>query len=941
MSIKTTKSRDVTHETSSFRLNYKDFKKRIFALSSLLFNQRKKLYPKRDTSIIYEETISILTDLLFILLANQRNLIELSEDTDITLNLKMEVSNLRDHDITNEKWDEELHSLIRELYKIMKETRLNTDILSILVEDSWEKSKLTVLANKNGSSNNRREKGSYYTKDELIDVIVKNTIDPLCSNKSIKEILNLKIIDPAVGSGSFILSALKRILFHIKNLTKEDIDINSYKKEIIKNCLYGVDINPNALKSAIYSLWIEVGENQFPISTIKRNFVEGDSLLAREWNLKKNNYDEENLILLNNYLVGKLLNGDKVKDWEEEYEELFVKKGNGKLLNDDLIEKGRNSKTFIWQVSFKNVYKNSNGFDGVIGNPPWNKVKAHLKEFFIHYDLTIKGMQGKALKKYVEEEFLSQEYYKKLWNDHKKNVSSYSKAVNNSPQFQHQAYVINGRRQGGDRDLYKYFLELAYNLTCENGYVGFIIPAAFTHSEGTTGMRELLFNQNNIQLLFTVENRDNIFPIDSRFKYALLIFKKTKTGEADIKCRFMLRSLEEVNNSLKNNELLKIPSDLINLLSPNYKTLPDIKSQYEVELLKKIYKVHPLINSTRGWKIQFNRELDMTNDSNLFVHKEVINKEHKDYYPLYEGRMINQFDFAAKEYISGEGRQAKWGDLSWEAKKILPHFYVQKIEVEKKNIEANKARPGYCDIAGQTNERAVQTALIPRHTVAGNKVPTVRITPNDVAHNLLWIALTNSFVFDWLMRLRMSTTINFFHWNQLPLPLIDVFSNCGKKLVVNSAKLSLLSPYMDKEREELIHFYNGEVNSDEVKPVIYSNERQEIRAEIDALVANVFGLNLPDIAFVLYQFPLLDRKQPGLPGDKCLNNRGEGSYITRDLVLYHYLSINNQPTSQDIIEVYNQCNINIKEITGDIRRIDKRVNEAKELNAIAYVPGRK
>ncbi|MGP4107927.1 Eco57I restriction-modification methylase domain-containing protein [Virgibacillus sp. L01] len=939
MSIKATDSKGVTHKTSSFSLDYKEIKKRIFALSFLLFNQRKKLYPERNTSDIYEETISILTDLLFILLANQRNLIKLCEGTDITFNLKMEVSNLRNQDITNEKWDEELHSHIKELNKVMQESNLKIDILSILVEDSWEKSNLTVLANKNGSSNNRREKGSYYTKDELIDVIVKNTIDPLCSNKTIKEILNLKIIDPAVGSGSFLLSALKRILFHIKKLSKKDIDNNSYKKEIINNCLYGVDINPNALKSTIYSLWLEVGDSQLPISSVKRNFVEGDSLLATDWNLNKNNYDEEKLILLNYYLVGTLLNGDKVRSLEEEYEDFFVGKLRGKLLDDKLIERGRNSKTFIWQVSFKNVYKNSDGFDGVIGNPPWNKVKAHLKEFFVHYDLTIKGMQGKALKKYVEEKLLSQEYYKKLWNDHKKEVSRYSKAVNNSPQFQHQAYVINGRKQGGDRDLYKYFLELAYNLTCEKGYVGYIIPGAFTQSEGTTGMRELLFNQNNIQLLFTVENRDKIFPIDSRYKYALLIFKKFKTTETDIKCRFMLRSLEEVNNCLKNNDLLKIPSDLIEQLSPNYKTLPDIKSQYEVDLLKKIYKVHPLINSTDGWKIQFNRELDMTNDSNLFVHKESINEGFHDYYPLYEGRMLNQFDFAAKKYLFGEGRQAKWQDLSWDSKKILPHFYVPKNEVDKKNIEANKARPGYCDIAGQTNERAVQTALIPGYNVAGNKVPTVRLTPNDIAHNLLWIALTNSFVFDWLMRLRMSTTINFFHWNQLPLPLIDIFSDSGKKLVINSAKLTLLSPYMDEEREELIQFYNGEIKSDEIKPVIYANERQEIRAEIDAMVANIYGLNLPDIAFVLYQFPLLDRKQPGLPGDNCLYNRGKGSYITRDLVLYQYLSINNQPISLDIIEVYKQCSINVEEITGGFRRIDDRVNKAMDLNAIAYTPG--
>src|ERR1019366_3891875 len=89
------------------------------------------------------------------------------------------------------------------------------------------------------------------------------------------------------------------------------------------------------------------------------------------------------------------------------------------------------------------------------------------------------------------------------------------------------------------------------------------------------------------------------------------------------------------------------------------------------------------------------------------------------YVPLYEGRMVHQFDCAAKAYVSGEGRSAKWRELPLGEKVLLPHFFVNVTG------SAPPLRAGYCSITGQTNERSLLATMLPAGLAAGNKVPTL------------------------------------------------------------------------------------------------------------------------------------------------------------------------------------------------------------------------
>lgn len=252
------------------------------------------------------------------------------------------------------------------------------------------------------------------------------------------------------------------------------------------------------------------------------------------------------------------------------------------------------------------------------------------------------------------------------------------------------------------------------------------------------------------------------------------------------------------------------------------------------------------------WNPIFTREIDMTNGRKYFLKD---NKENT--VPVIEGRMIQPFHFGAKQYISGAGRSAVWKNLL-SRNKVFSQFTIKKEHIPTKILKQIQGRrAGYCDIAGQTNERGMMSAIIPPGVICGNKVPTVWF-PNDDSGKMiyLWVAITNSFVYDWLLRRIISTTANYFLILSVPMPNIASDGNQALELIKRSKDLS-------------------EINIQ----TIYDIKRfARIRAEIDVMIAKAYGLTFEDLMLVLQDFPLLDRKQPPIPGESK-------STVTKDFLL--------------------------------------------------------
>jgi hypothetical protein len=219
-------------------------------------------------------------------------------------------------------------------------------------------------------------------------------------------------------------------------------------------------------------------------------------------------------------------------------------------------------------------------------------------------------------------------------------------------------------------------------------------------------------------------------------------------------------------------------------------------------------------------------------------------------------------------------------------------------------------------VTGHANERTVLSALIPPGVACGNKVPTVLFDNNDPTLHLIWLALANSFVIDWIVRRRISTTLNFFHWYNIPFPRINPDSNIGRELSQAAAKLCYLDTRQRTDSSAGSHH----------KDVL--RMRSSVRADIDAIVAELFDLNLTEYVLVLSDFQIIDRYQPALRMGNTAENR---STITRDKALRAFGERKRVEALSDIRDIVPVQDTSIHDL-------HQRILVAEARGAIAYVP---
>jgi type I restriction-modification system DNA methylase subunit len=270
--------------------------------------------------------------------------------------------------------------------------------------------------------------GVYYTPSYIVDYIVKNTVGRFIDGKSTKQIANLRILDPACGSGSFLIGAYEYLLewhrdWYISDgaekwVAKKDPRLfqgrngwqltTAEKKRILLNNIHGVDIDPQAVEVTKLSLLLKVLEEE-NAETIGKNLS-----LFHERALPD---------LSNNIKCGNSLIGDEFYDGQQ----------MGLLGQAELYRVN----PFNWQKQFPEIMKDD-GFDVIIGNPPYVRIQA-LKEWVP-----------------AEVEFYKQEYRS---------------------------------AEKGNYDLYLLFVEQGLNLLSKSGKLGFILPSKFLTTDYGAGLR--------------------------------------------------------------------------------------------------------------------------------------------------------------------------------------------------------------------------------------------------------------------------------------------------------------------------------------------------------------------------------------------------------------------------------------------------------------------
>ncbi|MFK0249510.1 Eco57I restriction-modification methylase domain-containing protein [Amycolatopsis azurea] len=590
--------------------------------------------------------------------------------------------------------------------------------------------------------------------------------------------------------------------------------------------------------------------------------------------------------------------------------------------HDEIIRLRDRYNFFHWHLAFPeifNVPRNESdpevnpaagwtgGFACVLGNPPWDKFDFKDQEYFSVIEPSIARISGTArrtrIAKWSEENIEAGERYRA----ERRKVKSMFFFAGNS-----DAYPLCGRGLSvkGVNSLQTdhLFIERFTSLVATEGRIGAIVPTPIATGAGSQFLFQDLTRRGAVRHLFDFENRKQLFAgVDSRFNFCLLSLTGRGLSEATAQFAFFLSDPTNLNEG---QAVFRLSPDEIHLINPNTGTLPIFRSRRDADLTVSIYRRIPVLWNEKTkegnpWKIASKRLFDMTDDSDLFRTREdleaaawtlngnIFTQGGKRMLPLYEGKMAHLFDHRWNNYYNT-------GNSDYESippfakdnpsKAATPRYWVAEdglIGTRRKNRdtkipgvdlrlqEAHWNRTwllGWRRIGRATDERTAIPAFLPRVAV-GNTYPLIlpRVSPSLTA---ALTAAQSSLVFDFVGRQNGGADMALMIWKQLPVPHPDSLAPHTSFITPRVVELVYTSHDMVGLARDL---------DDTGAPFRWQEERRaQIRAELDAYLFYLYGIDRPDVDYILETF---QSESGGLKNNEIAKY---GSYRTKDLVLAEY-----------------------------------------------------
>ena len=896
----------------------------------------------------------------------------------------------------------------------------------------------------------RKDSGSFFTPQELVDLIVDRTLKPLAEerlkafedksedlrsdHRAIAErhaellaldpaeaVLDLKVLDPAMGSGHFLVTAVDFLSDYIAEVAeyapavpewldgeyysplvervatiRRDIlqraqasdwvmdeaqltDQSIIRRMVLKRCIYGVDKNPLTVELAKVSLWLHSFTVGAPLSFLDHHLRCGDSLVGlrvpeatadlnrlgglfassaiagaeaatsgmqrieemsdadvaevRESAELFRGVEDATADLrgLLDFLCGlRWLTSDmrgKVRTARETplFETLGSRPneaysllsqgpdavGDGETGGDDTSWSGfkelwsdarsvADREGFLhWEAAFPGVWQRwqeeqpVGGFDAVIGNPPWDRIKLQEVEWFSTRSPELALAPTAAARKTGIQQLrdkgapLADEF-----DAAKERADKLGELIRASGN-----YPLLG---GGDINLYSLFVERAMGLIKPDGFVGLLTPSGIYADKTASAFFKSLSSSGRVGGLFDFENRKIFFKdVHASFKFCALIFGGAERRFDETECAFFLHDIETISDP---NRCFALASSDFARVNPNTGTAPIFRTRRDAEITRRIYERHPVLvdrsqgQERRAWPVRYVRMFDMTNDSHLFRTAAQLDSEgcypvqgnrwrrgDELYLPLYQGRMIHQFDHRANSvvinpenthnpYLSEEVTDEQHADPIF-----LPQsqYWIPASQVAPVIPDGRGYAIGFRDIARPTDARTAIVALVP-WAGYGNTVPLLIGGEEALSAELAATAAANlnCLCLDFIVRQKaQGTHLNWYIVEQLPVVADgDYDRRFGDKTardLVRDHVLRLTYTAHDMAPFARDLGYDG-------PPFIWDGEeRRHLRARLDALYFHLYGLSREDAGYVLDTFPIVQRQ----------DEAAFGSYRTRDLIL--------------------------------------------------------
>ncbi len=557
---------------------------------------------------------------------------------------------------------------------------------------------------------------------------------------------------------------------------------------------------------------------------------------------------------------------------------------------------------FHWPLEFPAVFQKG-GFDVVLGNPPWDLLQANESEFFASRDPDVAGLPGAKRKAAIKR--LKQEYPELYgeWQEPLRLIEKTANFLRESERFPMLSGKIN---------LYAVFAQLGPSILKSTGKAGMVVPTGIATDDSNKQFFADLVERSALASLFDFENRQGVFPgVHRSYKFSLLTMRSSPDTAA-MEFAFFATHVNHLRD--QHRRFTMRPEDF-RTVNPNTRTCPIFRTRQDAELTKAIYdRVPVLVNEEddkNPWGITFRQGLfNMTSDSGLFRTRDELQQDgfrlvgnrflkgDEIYLPLYEAKMIWQFDHRSGTYEGVTSRQnvhlpapspAQYVDPTYLPQ---PWYWVPKTEVDVRLGEWQRRwLLGFRRIARTTDERTVISSTLP--VVGAGDVLPLLVVGSDVSICLAacLVASANSVVCDHVARQKIGGTHLDFHYaKQLAvLPpteyaVTDLFFILPRmvELVYNGWEMK---PFADevwydadeslraaiKQQWEANAAVTGghtwdlpewleaypEIETDRNKgiprpPFKWDEDRRaHIRAELDAYYAKLYGLTRKQLRYIL------------------------------------------------------------------------------------------
>lgn len=800
--------------------------------------------------------------------------------------------------------------------------------------------------------NARKLSGSYYTPDSLVQSLLNTALEPVIETtiannlqNTIEALLGLSIIDPACGSGHFLLAAARRLAGHVARLqaggTPTAREYRKALRQVIGRCIYGVDKNPMALELARTALWLEAMTPDLPLSFLDHHLICGDAIVGLiDLSVLKDGIPNEAYKVLSgdDREVSKQLtrvNRETILSREQarasEGQESFAAFDLGMLerfsaverMPDDtldaterkqtefqsiqsaawdpdqnpiglaadmfvtafLAQKSTETKSLVpttfdlakvlhrtpisgamkafvrstakknrvlhWKLKFPQIFSKG-GFDVVLGNPPWERVKLVEKEWFASRDVSIANATNASKRK---------ERIEALADINPSLFAQYTEASHRAEGESHflrnsGVYPLCGM---GDINLYSVFAERMFKLLASCGRNGCVLPTGIATDDTNKVFIQLMVKSKSLVSFFDFTNRGYLFPnTESTFCFCLLTL--SQVPQERIRCAGQIWSPSDLANS---DLVYSLSQEDVLRINPNTANLPIFRSAIDAGLIRSIYRRIPVLVCEDGadsWKVKFSGMFHMTNDSGLFrsradlekmgaIFEGNIARVHQDAFsPLYEAKLASTYNHRSNTFAGIQDSElfgtraatvkasdANLQDPEWMA---IPRYWTLASEVGARTPDTWSASwfMGFRNaISAVADARTTNFTVFPKWG-AGNSLPLLLPGVSGPLACML-LANFNSFVLDYVVKQKASGgNLNFYIVKQLPILPPELFLRPAPWAANGITILDWLLP---RVVELIYNSYDLETFANDCgypgEPFRWNIERRDmLRCEIDA-----------------------------------------------------------------------------------------------------------